>query len=143
MDFFFSLGPIETTFRKYTFHKNRFFYPHRPKITKKWPKMTKKNFGQKILSFCHFAVSEGSPHENGRNSETKSPKMDPKVTKRPKRRGLGPYSKKTKIFGQNFFGHFWPFFGHFLEFDLTLRANNSTLKTARPKKYHIFGILGT
>ena len=36
---------------------------------------------------------------------------------------------------------FWRDF--FLEFDLTLRANNSTLKTARPKKYHIFGILGT
>ena len=33
--------------------------------------------------------------------------------------------------------------GFFWKFDLTLRANNSTLKTARPKKYHIFGILGT
>ena len=50
---FFSLGPIETTFRKYTFHKNRFFYPHRPKMTKKWPKMTKKNFGKKILVFFY------------------------------------------------------------------------------------------
>ena len=50
---FFSLGPIETTFRKYTFHKNRFFYPHRPKMTKKWPKMTKKNFGQKISVFFY------------------------------------------------------------------------------------------
>ena len=31
----------------------------------------------------------------------------------------------------------------FLDFDPTSGANNSTLKTARPKKYHIFGILGT
>ena len=31
----------------------------------------------------------------------------------------------------------------FLNFDPTSAANNSTLKTARPKKYHIFGILGT
>ena len=31
----------------------------------------------------------------------------------------------------------------FLIFDPTSTANNSTSKTARPKKYHIFGILGT
>ena len=70
--------------------------------------------GPLILSFCHFAASEGSPHENGRNSETKSRKMDPKVAKRPKRRGLGPYSKKTKFLGQHFFWSFLAFFGHFL-----------------------------
>ena len=70
--------------------------------------------GPLILSFCHFAASEGSPHENGRNSETKSRKMDPKVAKRPKRRGLGPYRKKNQNFlAKIFFGHFWPFFGHF------------------------------
>ena len=50
---FFSLGPIETTFRKYTFHKNRFFYPHRPKMTKKWPKMTKKKFWPKNFGFFY------------------------------------------------------------------------------------------
>ena len=31
----------------------------------------------------------------------------------------------------------------FLEFDKTLTANNSHLKTATPKNYHIFGILRT
>ncbi len=31
----------------------------------------------------------------------------------------------------------------FLKFDLTLTANNSPLKTATLKKYHIFGILRT
>ena len=62
----------------------------------------------------HFASSEGSPHENGYNSGTKSRKMLPKVAKRPKRRGLGPYSKKTKFLGRNFFWPFLAFFGHFL-----------------------------
>ena len=38
-------------------------------------------------SFCHFAAPEGSPHENGRNSETKSRKMDLKVPNRPLREG--------------------------------------------------------
>ena len=58
---FFSLGPIETTFRKYTFHKNRFFYPHRPKMTKKWPKMTKKNVGN-FFSFPSYGrFREGTP----------------------------------------------------------------------------------
>ena len=61
-----------------------------------------------------FVTSEGLSHENGHNSETKSRKMLPKVAKRPKRRGLGPYSKKPKFLGHIFFGHFWPFFGHFL-----------------------------
>ena len=53
---FFSLGPIETMFRKYTFHKNRFFYPHRakngqkmPKKGQKWPK---KNLAQKFWFFA-------------------------------------------------------------------------------------------
>merc|ERR1712130_21410 len=31
----------------------------------------------------------------------------------------------------------------FLKFDLTLTANNSPLKSRTPKKYHIFGNLGT
>ena len=35
-----------------------------------------------------FAVSEGHPHGNGRSSETKSLKMDPKVPNRSYRRGL-------------------------------------------------------
>ena len=35
-----------------------------------------------------FAASEGHPHENGCNSETKSRKMDPKVPNRPSSRGL-------------------------------------------------------
>ena len=35
---FFSLGPIETMFRKYTFHKNRFFYPHWAKNGQKMAK---------------------------------------------------------------------------------------------------------
>ena len=61
-----------------------------------------------------FVTSEGFPHENGHNSETKSRKMLPNVAKRPKRRGLGPYSKKTKFFGKIFFGPFLAFFGHFL-----------------------------
>ena len=55
-----------------------------------------------------FVTSEGFSHENGHNSETKSRKMLPKVAKRPKRRGLGPYSKKTKFLSQNFSGHLWP-----------------------------------
>ena len=46
---FFLLGPIETTLRKYTFHKNRFFLSppgqKRPKNGQKWPK---KNVGPKI-----------------------------------------------------------------------------------------------
>ena len=50
---FFSLGPIETTFRKYTFHKNRFFYPHRAKNGQKMAKNDQKNFGPKILVFCY------------------------------------------------------------------------------------------
>ena len=52
-------------------------------------------------------------------------------------------TKKIKIVAVSFFCDI--FFGgiFFLKFDLTLRANNSTLKTAGPKKYHIFGILGT
>ena len=62
----------------------------------------------------NFAALEGSPHENGYNSETKSRKMLPKVPKRPERRGLGPYSKKTKFLGQIFFWPFLAFFGHFL-----------------------------
>ena len=53
-----------------------------------------------------FAASEGHPHGNGRNSETKSLKMDPKVPNRPPSRGLqtghwrnpGSYGKK-RIFG--------------------------------------------
>ena len=53
-----------------------------------------------------FAASEGHPHGNGRNSETKSRKIDPKVPNRPSSRGLqtghcrnpGSYSKK-RIFG--------------------------------------------
>ena len=52
--------------------------------------------------------------QKGHNSETKSRKMLPKVAKRPKRRGLGPYSKKTKFLGQNCFWSFLAFFGHFL-----------------------------
>ena len=40
--------------------------------------------------------------------------MDPKVAKRPKRRGLGPYSKKPKFFGQNFFLSFLAIFWSFL-----------------------------
>ena len=63
-----------------------------------------------------FVTSEGFSHENGHNSETKSLKMLPKVAKRPKRRGLGPYSKKTKFLGQIFFGHFWPFLTIFRPF---------------------------
>merc|ERR1712112_429819 len=35
-----------------------------------------------------FSASEGHPHENGCNSETKSQKMDPKVPNRPSSRGL-------------------------------------------------------
>ena len=67
-------------------------------------------------NFCNsgcrnFAAFEGFPHENGYNSETKSRKMLPKVPKRPERRGLGPYSKKTKFYGQIFFGHFLVIFG--------------------------------
>ena len=131
---FFSLGPIETTFRKYTFHKNRFFYPHRAKNGQKMAKNDQKKFGPKILFFCYrdlalavpvvlapseaffdfsfpsysrfregtpqmrqnfcnsgcrnFAAFEGFPHENGYNSETKSPKRLPKVPKRPQRPGL-------------------------------------------------------
>ena len=54
-----------------------------------------------------FAASEGHPHGNSRNSETKSRKIDPKVPNRPPSRGLqtghwqnpGSYSKK-RIFGQ-------------------------------------------
>ena len=48
----------------------------------------------------------GSPHENGRNSETKSRTLDPKVPKRNQRRGLrAPLCQKTgshtkkRIFG--------------------------------------------
>ena len=62
----------------------------------------------------NFAALEGSPHENGYNSETKSRKMLPKVPKRPERRGLGPYSKKPKFLGQIFFWSFLAFFDHFL-----------------------------
>merc|ERR1712082_473535 len=61
-----------------------------------------------------FVTLEGFSHENGHNSETKSRKMLPKVAKRPKRQGLGPYSKKPKFFGQFFlviFGHFLVIFG--------------------------------
>ena len=65
----------------------------------------------------HFASSEGSPHENGHNSEMKSQKMLPKVPKRPERQGLGPYSKKPNFLGPNFFfGHFWPFLAIFWPF---------------------------
>ena len=34
-----------------------------------------------------FGASDGSPHENGRNSEMKSHTVDPKVPKRSQRRG--------------------------------------------------------
>ena len=61
-----------------------------------------------------FVTSEGFSHENGHNSETKGRKMLPKVAKRLKRRGLGPYSKKPKFFGQIFFWPFLAFFCHFL-----------------------------
>ena len=61
-----------------------------------------------------FVTSEGFSHENGHNSETKSQKMLPKVAKRPKRRGLGPYSNKPKFLGQIFFWSFLAFFDHFL-----------------------------
>ena len=69
-------------------------------------------------NFCNsgcrnFAAFEGFPHENGYNSETKSRKMLPKVPKRPERQGLGPYSKKPKFLGQNFF---WPFLAIFWPF---------------------------
>ena len=73
------------------------------------------NYGN--FSCRNFAALEGSPHENGYNSGTKSRKMLPKVAKRPKRQGLeglGPYSKKMKFLGQNFFWSFLGFFGHFL-----------------------------
>ena len=52
-------------------------------------------------------------------------------------------TKKIKIVAVSFFlnAAFPSIF--FLNFDPTSAANNSTLKTARPKKYHIFGILGT
>ena len=70
------------------------------------------NFGRRNCR--NFAAFEGSPHENGYNSETKSRKMLPKVPKQPERRGLGPYSKKTKFLGQIFFWPFLAFFGHFL-----------------------------
>ena len=51
-------------------------------------------------------------------------------------------AEKVKIVAVSFFVNFL-LRDFFFEFDLTLRANNSTLKTAKPKKYHIFGILGT
>ena len=39
----------------------------------------------------------GSPHENGRNSETKNRTLDPKVPKRTQRRGLrAPFCQKTR-----------------------------------------------
>ena len=60
-----------------------------------------------------FVTSEGFSYENGYNSETKSRKMLPKEAKRPKRRRLGPYSKKTKFLGRNFFWPLLAFFGHF------------------------------
>ena len=68
-----------------------------------------------VFFLCTFplGVSEGSPHENGHYSETKSRKMLPEVTKWPKLRGLGPYSKKAKFLGQNFFCPFCSFFGRF------------------------------
>ena len=69
-----------------------------------------------VCGYRNFAALEGSPHENGYNSETKSQKMLPKVPKRPERRGLGPYSKKPKFLGQIFFGHFWPFLAIFWPF---------------------------
>ena len=53
-----------------------------------------------------MARRPGSPHENGRNSETKSRTLDPKVPKRNQRRGLrAPLCQKTgshtkkRIFG--------------------------------------------
>ena len=68
-----------------------------------------------------LARRPGSPHENGRNSETKSRTIDPKVPKRNQRRGLrAPLCQKTRshtkkrIFGpkSGFLGpkkniHFW------------------------------------
>ena len=48
---FFSLGPIETMFRKYTFHKNRFFYPHRAKNGQKMAKNDQKKFWPKNFGF--------------------------------------------------------------------------------------------
>jgi len=48
---FFSLGSIETMFRKYTFHKNRFFYPHRAKNGQKMAKNGQKKFWPKNFGF--------------------------------------------------------------------------------------------
>ena len=49
---------------------------------------------------------------------------------------------KIKIVAVSFFNTaFLTIF--FFIFDPISTANKSTLKTARPKKYHIFGILGT
>ena len=50
---FFSLGPIETTFRKYTFHKNRFFLSPPAKNDQKMAKIDQKNFGQNISVSFH------------------------------------------------------------------------------------------
>ena len=71
----------------------------------------RQNFGSRNCQ--KFSALQGSPDENGCNSETKSRKILPKVPKRPERRGLGPYSKKNKFLGQIFF---WPFLAIFWPF---------------------------
>ena len=63
-----------------------------------------------------FVTSEGFSHKNGHNSETKGRKMLPKVAKRPKQRGLGPYSKNQNFWAKFFFGHFRPFLTIFWPF---------------------------
>ena len=88
-----------------------FSFPSYSRFREGTPQM-RQNFGSRNCR--NFAAFEGSPHENGYNSETKSRKMLPKVPKRPERRGLGPYSKKPKFLGQIFFWQFLAFFGHFL-----------------------------
>ena len=40
-------------------------------------------------------------HGNGRNSETKSQKIDPKAPKRPQRRGLQERVDKNRVFNKN------------------------------------------
>ena len=48
---FFSLGPIETTFRKYTFHKNRFFLSPPAKNEQKMAKNDQNKFWPKNFGF--------------------------------------------------------------------------------------------
>ena len=65
----------------------------------------------------NFAAMEGSPHENGYNCETKSPKRLPKVPKRPQRPGLvtkiAVRYQKTKIMRAENMGHFLVIFGQY------------------------------